>query len=1036
MRLFVLGLCWLAAASSAWAADPDRDGPSFRLPDASSPQARREQLLRLAEHKQLEAIERLKVLIATQGHHPENHAEMMLRLASLYEQEGRRLHFRELDVFDATWDACAARPDCDEDLLRPDHTTSAKWRGDATRVLTLLLARYPTYARADDAAFLLASLHRDLERPAASAEVLKGLLRRHPESSLAPDALVLLGDHAFDDRGDPVAALRIYRRATAYRDSPLYSYARYRLAWCLYNVGEYEPAIDAMKSVALDSLQNGDEERSLGLGDEALRDLVRFYADADQAADAEAFLVGLGREDLVRGLYRRLAATWMEQGRFERGIDTLRRLVLRDPTAEDNPHHQLEIVRATRKLGRRDDVLTELRTLHDTYGPGSSWAAANDPEAVEEVVASVEEPLRQLALQVHETARRYEKARRSDDAAARYALARDAYETWLGWFEGHERAYDVSYAYAELLYAVEDFPAAYEAYTRVVELDPRGERSPFCAESAVFAAEAMLEQAPRRERAAISPDTPPEPLSEWEQRYLAAIERHVALYPGPKTKDLLYRSAYLLYSRVHFEEAAEQFRAVIALDPRSKEAEYAAQLILDALAVRESWEALQQTATAFHAAPGLGSAAFKADVLEIVERSSFKVVEARFAHDGDHLAAGEGFRAFFDTHPTATTAAQALNNAAFHFAQAHRYGDATEARRILVHDPRFGERTPYFVDQLAALGFDHERIADYEQAAALYEQLWEHAHELRPEVAADALFSAAVFRESLGQRGPALDDYTRFVQARPDDARHPDAALRIARLHGELGDWSGAAGAYLSYAESPPVGADPASVPLAWLRYGQALGELGETDRRDAAYDEAIATFTRDQEASAPGVPYVAEMMLTRVLAEREHYLALRIDGPKRALPRHREDRLLTDALTEKAVALRRLERRLGEIVELKAGRAGLAALVALGESYENMAHTVRTSHVPTYLTPEQREMYGLRLEDQAYAMEEKAVHTYELALEQAFALMLYDEHTAVAVRRLGELRPEEHPALDEALLEPRWTASEPMVRPAYEATL
>ena len=62
-------------------------------------------------------------------------------------------------------------------------------------------------------------------------------------------------------------------------------------------------------------------------------------------------------------------------------------------------------------------------------------------------------------------------------------------------------------------------------------------------------------------------------------------------------------------------------------------------------------------------------------------------------------------------------------------------------------------------------------------------------------------------------------------------------------------------------------------------------------------------------------------------------------------------------------------------------------------------------------------------LEDKAYVQTEKAVNTYAQALGEAYKYNVYDDNTAFATRRLGDLRPEDFPVLIEELDLPRFTA-------------
>ena len=89
-------------------------------------------------------------------------------------------------------------------------------------------------------------------------------------------------------------------------------------------------------------------------------------------------------------------------------------------------------------------------------------------------------------------------------------------------------------------------------------------------------------------------------------------------------------------------------------------------------------------------------------------------------------------------------------------------------------------------------------------------------------------------------------------------------------------------------------------------------------------------------------------------------------------------------------------------------GDAGISALVALGRLYDDFAATLRTSDIPSYLTGEQATMYRMAVDDQAYAMDQKAAAHYAEAVATSFRLTLYGEDSAWAARRLGELRPDE----------------------------
>jgi hypothetical protein len=88
------------------------------------------------------------------------------------------------------------------------------------------------------------------------------------------------------------------------------------------------------------------------------------------------------------------------------------------------------------------------------------------------------------------------------------------------------------------------------------------------------------------------------------------------------------------------------------------------------------------------------------------------------------------------------------------------------------------------------------------------------------------------------------------------------------------------------------------------------------------------------------------------------------------------------------------------------------------------MGVALKNAWIPDWLTEEQIDLYRMALNDKVYPQEEKASAAYSLALSKSYELSLYNDNTAFATRRLGELRPFDFPALRETVLVPRYTTS------------
>jgi TolA-binding protein len=1035
-----------------------RTGKTIKLRDTEDPAALNDEYARLAEQKRMESIEKLKGLLS-KGVPDETKAEMMLRLADLYFQQGRYLYLKEMAAYDRMYEACFNTEGCNPDGVKADNSGSRAWQEKSIKLYQTILQSYPRYARADQATYFLGAAHKDLGDEASAVENFKQLVKLYPESQYIPDAYVLIGEYYFEVEGNAFGALKAYQKAASFTDSPKYSYATYKLAWCQYNVGEYQAAIETMKKVVDYSMSQAQSGSVIQLQDEALKDLVRFFADADQMDEAIEYFTKLGRADLIRSTLKKLAAMFFEQGKFDRSIEMYRRLIIDQPTAKDNPEYQSEIITGYKKLANRPKVLEEINRLRTDYGPNTAWQRANaaDPKVIEEANAKIEVSLRSVAVEFHNEARAHEKIHAADTQQL-YDLAREAYKTYLELFPTNEKAYEVRYAYAELLYKQKDFAAAFEQYMAVVDMNPKGEHSRFCAESAIFAAEEQIKAEggggvkTNVSTKGLDKDVQPLALTAWEQKFVDACNKYATLYPeDKKVKDVIYKSAYLLYGKYRFDEASKQFQLVIAMDPRSKEAELAANLILDTLNITQKWESLKQTSKAFYDQEGLGGSEFKKDTYKVYMNSSFKLVEVNFEKDKDYGKAADGFVAFAKEFPDAEITPQALNNAAAYYNNSGRIADSMTVRHLLVDDPKYGTKTKYYYDQIAFLGFDYETIANFDMSATLYEKLWvlTPAEKKKPENAAKveeidkksatALYSAAVFRKGLGQTDKAVEDYNMFATAFPTDERTPNVKITVGKTYEDQSRWQDAANVYQAYYKTPPANAPLEFVYFARLHYGQMMEKLGKPKDRDAVYKETVALYDKYVKgggAPGPQTEFVAEMMFVLAQPQLDAYMAMKIKGPGKGASQKAEDKALIDSLSKKAKAMVDVEKTFLPIVDTKAGEWGLASLTALGKSYENMAETLRTGDVPSYLSDDQREFYMMGIEDKAYVLEEKAVNAYTLALEKAYQLTIYNDDTAYATRQLGVLRPDDYPGLTEQVLDPRWTAQKAGSKFDFEKSL
>ena len=984
---------------------------------------------RMARQKRHEEMDFAKELLSRGTMQGEQKAEMMLRLADLYFQEGRDYYLTEMKEYEKKFDACFNDPKCDSATMTADNTESKKWQDKSIKLYRQILQNYPTFARADEATFYLASALQDTGESKSALKEFTRLVKTYPESGYVADAYVQIGEYYFENN-NAYKALLAYQKASAYRDSSKYSFAMYKLAWCYYNVGEYGKAIDTMKGVVAYSMaaqqQGASSKGTIQLQDEALKDLVRFFADAGEMDEAYAYFNKLGKKDLIRSMLKRLASTYFEQGKFEQCIQTYRRLIAEDPNSPDAPDYQNEIIQAYTKIGRKKETLAEIDRLLKTYGKNSAWARANasDQDAVQDAQNFIEKNLRTVAINYHTEAK---KLGTGNAAKETYALAYKAYSVYLQEFPDSKHSYEMRYAFGELLYKVKRYDEAYSQYMTVVGLDTKGKHSEFCAESAIFAAEEMVKKEKKEGKIQVAGKdnkTDIIPMSDWEKKELEALDQYSTLFPeSKKTKNIIYKSAYLLYNKNQFKEASDRFRVVIGMDPKSKEAMLAANLILDSFTLVEDWSNLKEVSKAFYDQESLGNAAFKKEVYSIYEKASFKRIEVNFESDKNETTAADAFVAFYNEFPESDVADLALNNATVYYFNTDQRGEAMAQRIVLIEN---FPKSKFFNDQVASLAYDYESMANFTEAAAWYEKLFSLDKEHKN--SADAIFSAALFRKAMGDWETAIKNYKLYMAAYPDKENIQDITLEVAKIYEANKKFDQAAKIYLTFFNKKDLeGITADQLMYARLHYGFCLEELKQTSKADKHYVETVEWFKQAKEDGAEmtlGIEFAAQIMFKLAEDQFDTYMATGIDGPKGKVSRKQEDKILTDNLVAKAESLQAVEVTYAEIINTGAGEWGLACLVQLGKAYENMGESLENSHIPSYLTEDQIEFYRMNLEDKVFPQTEKAVAAYGAALDKSYDLNLYNDQLGFATRRLGELRPDDFPGLQETVLEPAYTSA------------
>jgi tetratricopeptide (TPR) repeat protein len=338
-----------------------------------------------------------------------------------------------------------------------------------------------------------------------------------------------------------------------------------------------------------------------------------------------------------------------------------------------------------------------------------------------------------------------------------------------------------------VLFKLEQWRAAGEAYREVVRRDPKGKHTKEAAYAAVIALKnAMNPRADRSTPTRRKDPTKPRPIPRLERELIAAAETYLRLVPGaPERVPLLYRLARIYYEHDHHTEAIKRFEQIITTDPDHELASYAANLLLDCLNLLKRYQAMARQVERMLKMPRLAKGELLRTLNELWVSLERKRIE-KLERAKKYRACGEGYLRMVARHPTHRWRDELLFNAAICFELAKLPRRAIAARVNLVTSTPASRLVPR---TLAMLAENLQQQGDPGEAARYLEQL---AHRFPAErEAPEALERAFALRMARQEHAKARADAERFLLRYSMRRRYKHDAARLAFALGEIHERGG-----------------------------------------------------------------------------------------------------------------------------------------------------------------------------------------------------------------------------------------------------
>ncbi|MBP7125923.1 tetratricopeptide repeat protein [Myxococcota bacterium] len=952
---------------------------------------------RMADDKLEQAIATLNELIQTTDEDDPSKPEYYVRLARLYWDKAENFYnkansneiFARLRAAQESGDEAAVQAIQEEQNAFLEERK--RWQEETANAYMLVVSRYPNFDQLPMVLYLLGYTLVQMDRADQAFPYFARIVREAPESRYVPDALLNIGEFFFN-AGRMGDAEKMYGEvASCCADSNAYGLAIYKQAWCYFNMGRHEEAMNRFLDVI--NYARSDAAKASGYATQLLREaqgnLVMVYSQVGTPENAIKVFRAISPSNYM-DLAIRLAESYASQGEFDKSSRLYKKIMAEYKDASDAwrmVEFQRAIVLNAYNLGIKKPVVEETRRLIGLLERFQKEAPATfiGPE-----MEKAESLVRGIVTNYHK-----EVALTKEEATMEFTHL--LYQEYLRLFPNAPEYPMMVLNYARLLFQLEKYAEAADRFTQIVDMDPKGPAALDAAHDAVSAYYKLLDLSRHKAKSDDAMDTEPKDLPEFESKLVRACERYLAMAkPGaPDLVEARFAAAMVWYQFNHFDKAIEGFRQIIQESPGHENAPDAARLLLSALQLTRNIPGLYQAAEQIQGNPNLLKGDIPGILAKIAEQRDFNRC---FEHEqaGNHRTAAECFLDYVRRFPNTPLKDKSLLNAANNFFKARLVERSLEANQQLVNTM---PDSPLAARALFYIADTYRRLAVYSEAARIYEIFVAQAP--KHELAEEALRYATLFRAGLGEWDLAIKDLRRYMELFPKNPYAAAQAFEIANILEKQGKAALAQKEYEAWLRKYGR-SNPDLYLKAHLRIGLTLRTQRQEARALEWFEKTVKAYEElsDEEkgkVTPVGLASAAEAQFYRgeaVLAEMQ--------GIQLKLP----EKVLKESIARKLALLKQAMDLLASVEAFGQPNWTIAAWSRRGSGYQELAEAIENSPVPPGLTTDQKLFYREGLSQQAMPIWNASRDSYRRCVELAQQLRWYNRYSEEAEEQLLKLDP------------------------------
>jgi len=887
--------------------------------------------------------------------------DIQLRLASLYVEQSRLIESRIYEKY--TLDMEQYKEGLLERMPSLNLSLVREYSQKAINLFQIYLKQYPRSRRTDEVYFQIGYSYFQIGKGAIGKKYYERLIREYPKSSYLEDTHFHLGEYYFD-QAKWRTARKQYERAARFQ-SKFYSFSLYKSAWCLFNEGQFNTAMNFMARVIREAEDIRRTKGAAGLcfASEALNDLSSFYIySSKKASEAYSYFDALTKnEKEVLSVLRKVGFAYKDAGEVSNMRYIFNLLIEVDPYNSQAFDYKYQIVQAYSYAGNRQVFDKEFRLWIQDYGPGSVWVKRNrsDKELIKKSIDLMEVTLRNYAFRMHHAFLKTKRKRERREALL-------GYQSYLRAFPKSKFDADIRFHYGEVLFDIGELEKAAEQYHVVVLKYPKSKNHRLAAFNRVLALEKILPterdvQAMRKRSAGKSIDFP-----EVIKKFEVAVNQYAKFYPKEKNiPNMLFTVAKLHSEYRHHNMAIKYWFYIVNKYPSSRNPYFSKSIhsILDTYNLIKDFESLKKVSRAFLKKPEIAALPVGKEILRILRQALFKEAQD-LAESGKYAESARVYEQFFKRNQSSDLAVSALYNAALNYHKVKNFPKSNTLYQTLVRSPKLDQYPKIQKQVMQDIADIYQKSGQYLKAANAFKT---YARKYPKGVSA-YWYNAGIIFDGLNFYEEAVNAYLSYYNQSKGVERNQVYFL-IARIAERRGQKTRAIGNYSRYLQAPDN--NKVSQVHASFRLAELNKDLGRISEAEKWYKTTLRIHRKLQ----AGVSFAAQSQSW--LTERLYKKFIRIRIPS-------NPNLQAQAVQKKLKLLEQLKNAIKDVIRFNYGPEVVSSLTLMGMANHHMGQSILKSTVPKGLGREGRKQYKEGLAQTAKPFNDSAREYFNQAVEKS----------------------------------------------------